>query len=383
VSYQVAFQKDLKIKPQLGIKVQLAPIKDSYEGKLVSSCARPRIHQAVNLKRPGIRRKRVRLFNLIRLLGGILLVICLIEAGRSAIGNLILKSYAAKYGTIEKGFWTGALFLREETLITAPVSGKLRIIVKSGSRVPRGELVAEVLPFEGEAGGPSEGEFNPQAQSQAFVNKGNPNQTNSFTMTPFSISSPEPGYLFFQYDGWEERLGLRNNPQLGKADFEREYRLQSAGTLIQPGAIIGKIINPFQQVVAIQATIGETGIPKTGETWWIKTPQGLNPIIYRKRIPLANSVKQQIFLFEDRGLNLDLGARSEKIYVIYRRIAGISIPKHALFRGSWEKKTGSHSYYVKIMKGDELKPQRVQVLDTDGSNAIVKGLEFGTVIITR
>ncbi|MCL6588524.1 MAG: hypothetical protein K6U80_01065 [Firmicutes bacterium] len=352
------------------------------------ACARARGRQAVNLQQTRIRRKKVRLFNLIRLCGGILLVFCLIEAGRWLMGSLILRPYAAKWGTIEKGFWTDALFLREETLITAPVSGKLRIIVKSGNRVPRGELVAEALPW-GEASGEraAKEEFNSQAQDPSpnipGVGSNQPYKRPVEALSPFLIYSPEPGYLFFQYDGWEERFSLHNNPQLGKADFEREYRLQSAGNLVQAGAVIGKIINPFQQWVAIQVTSKETGIPKAGASWWMKTPEGLNPILYRKRISLSNNANQQILIFEDRGLNLDSASRSGKIYVIYRRVEGIIIPKHALFNGSWDKSEGARSYYVKVMKGGELKPQKVQVLDADGSNVIVEGLEFGTVIITR
>ncbi|HEX3044369.1 MAG TPA: HlyD family efflux transporter periplasmic adaptor subunit [Bacillota bacterium] len=315
-----------------------------------------------------VQRRKVRLFNLIRLFGGILLVIVLIEAGRSAIGNLIIRPYAAKWGTIEKGYWTSAIFLRDETLIKAPTSGKLRMIVKSGSRVPRGEPVAEVIP--------SEDALNEGALNEGALNEGD-------IANSCLLNAPEPGYMFFQYDRYEEKFGLRNDLQLGKADFEREYRIQSTETLVQAGDIIGKIINPFQQWVAVQVTRGEAGLPKVGATWWIKTSEGLNPIFYRKRVSLSKT-NQSIFLFEERDINSDfLGHRLAKVYVIYRKVFGICIPKHALFKGGRDQTGKTRSYYVKVMKGDELKPQKVRVLETDSSNVIVEGIEFGTVIITR
>jgi hypothetical protein len=250
------------------------------------------------------------------------------------------------------------------------------MIVKSGSRVPRGELIAEVVPLDG---APEGGTLKAGASDLNQINAG----MDGFSAKTCFINASEPGYLFFQYDGWEERLGLRNDPQLGNADFERDYRPQLTESLVQAGDIIGKIINPFQQWVAIQVTRGETGLPKLGATWWIKTSEGLSPISYQKRFFLPKT-NQYILLFEERGINSDsLGDRLTKVYVISRKVFGICIPKHALFKGGRDQTGGDRWYYVKVMKGDELKPQKVRVLETDDSNVIVEGIEFGTVIITR
>lgn len=356
----------------------------------------------------------------------------MIEAGIFLLRNLNTQTVVAKWGGIEKGYWTEALFLRKETLLRAPLEGELVIEVNSGTRVPRGELLSYI---NAEWQSVNTSELNLQArmeleslirEEQAFrvdlerikseiketslqlkksarrskkaaadLEALNREKSRIMDLQKEThakllelrhkihdqleqqslVMAPEPGYLFYEYDGWEDKLTPGSFKRIQEDEINRDYPLKKTGKKVQSGQIIGKIIHPFQQVIMITADITKTGWPEPGTNWWMLTSDGLEPL----KVLGINRLFQSkaILALEDENLPVAyLPSRRSKIFIIYRKINGVMIPRRSII-------TKQHLTQVKVLKGDGFEFKKVRIVETDDHNAIVDGLEFGTTIISR
>jgi putative membrane fusion protein len=374
--------------------------------------------------------KRIRVRELIRKAGSILLVIVIIEAGILLLRSLSIKTVVTKWDRIEKGYWTDALFLRKETLLRSPLDGNMVIEVESGARVPRGELLLyistdqpvntselnikakmelESLIREEQASRVQLARIETEIkETQRSSKSAKKLKTATAVITELRneklrvteilqvthlklvalqrkikdqlgqqalIMAPEPGYVYYQYDGFEDQMPPEDFKGLKEEDVRRNYGLKNPGPKVKAGEIIGKIIDPFKQLVVISTDINKTGLPEPGEVWWFKTSSGLQPV----KVIGANQVSenQAMIALEDLFLNRDfLPNRQGRIYVIYRRMSGITIPRRAIYRDDGISK-------VKILKGDGFELKKVRVIEADDNNAIIDGVEFGAIIISR
>lgn len=349
--------------------------------------------------------------------------------------NFTAKPICVQWGTIEKGFWTEALFLRNETVLTAGVDGQAEWISESGIRVPKGVTVARITPshppgssqisqasqtiqqefqallieeerlrqeserVEDEAGlwqkrwgakslsHQAREEFElikkekervfrsiQDIQTKAAVLRG---KLQNLSFDSGTIISPVPGVLFFQYDEWEEKLTPHHFSHLTKADFERDYPLRVPEKRIQTGNIIGKIIHPFQEIIAVHIKSTELQrIPEPGQTWWIKSASGLKEITLRT-VKVTDRQGEMILGFDDtNSIALFAPERQVKVYLVYQRITGITVPVHAVI-----KQNGVDT--VRVVRRDGYYHQKVKVVASDGEKTIVEGIDFGTTIISR
>lgn len=356
----------------------------------------------------------------------------MIEVGIFLLQNVNTKMVVAKWGEIEKGIWTDALFLREETIIRAPLDGELVIKVDSGTRVPCGELLSYI-----NAGSQSvnTSQLNLKAQmeleslireEQAFrvdlerINteikditlqlKKNKKKAKTMAadleflkrekkrITRLQIEThaklvelrnkihvqleqqclvmaPEPGFIYYEYDGWEERLLPGEFQQIQEEDIKREYKLKKTGTTIQRGEIIGKIIHPFRQIIMVTVDLTKTGIPDPHTRWWMANGNAIHPL----KVLWVNQLAQNKAMVALEDLNFpfaNLSHRRSKIFLIYRKICGIVIPRRSIFIKQGQTQ-------VKVLKGDGFEFKNIRIVETDDHNAIVEGLEFGTAIISR
>ncbi|HEX7715059.1 MAG TPA: HlyD family efflux transporter periplasmic adaptor subunit [Bacillota bacterium] len=364
----------------------------------------------------------------------ILLFIVIIEAGWLLVRNLNLRPVVAKWGVIEKGYWTEALFLREETSIIAPISGIFETEITSGIRVPEGEFLAYLHPeteqvtreealqqyklqarwqeltteIKGQtmelnrietalrrsktASASRLGTVREQqilneesahvrtylAENQAEIKKLSVELSRNLLDQPVIFSAPVPGYCFFLHDGWEGKLSPERILQLMPDDFKRNYRVRLTKTKVTAGDTVAKIINPFRQVVIIQPDTRRTGIPQIGQSWWIKNAAGLNKVIINRvwTLPSGNAKSDLVVALDDSQLDRSLlPDRRLRVFLVYRRVTGIVIPKRAVIKNG--------QTIVRVMKGDGYTKQPVKILESDDSNVIVSGLDFGTTIISR
>lgn len=371
--------------------------------------------------------------NLLKLICFTVVLIILIETSRVFLGIWVAKPVVAQWGVIEKGCWVEALFLREETLLISDLEGSLKQKVESGARVPRGSLVAYINPGFGLAVEPDDDLvhlerrlFSLLAEDEALnlelkrVIKEIEDRSEILKKSPSkapdvkedlgsleqekgqilrniksvrekilktrvtikgeirgfkSVIAPDTGYLFFQYDNWEGSLTPNHFLELTGEIFKNNFSLKPVSNRVKTGAIIGKIINPFNQMIAVKADVSVIGTPAKGDSWWFKTSDGLHRVAIRNIIPVDE--QRVILAFDDPGISQQyMPNRRGKIFVIYKKVNGVTIPNQAIIKK--ESQT-----FVKLPKGDGYSLQEVQVLETDGDKVVIEGIDFGTTIMSR
>jgi hypothetical protein len=380
------------------------------------------------------RHQGLKLSNILRVLGGLLAVIFIIELIGILVGNLTIKPVVAKWGTMEKGFWADVLFLREETPLVAPVAGNLKLLQSNGLRVPQGEVAAVIAPDDSGSTGQDNSNLqlrlqsldreisslqedlqrvtresaakkaklsglakrSPQARSikedltsieqeKVIILRNiehNRYELQSLTQKMINqksgaalITVTKPGYLFYQYDDWETRLCPARVRSLTAGDFERSYPLRTPDRQVKAEMVIAKIVQPFHQVIAVIANPKQTGIPAPGTSWWYKNGDRTYQCPIVKQVQLADG--KIIVAMDDAAMLPEyMPGRRAKIFVIYQYITGITVPVQALYN-----KGGR--IVVKVVKGDDYKETKVVVRENDGVKAIINGIEFGTTIISR
>ncbi len=374
--------------------------------------------------------------NLLKFICFSVVLILVIETGRIFLGIWVAKPVVAQWGVIEKGCWVEALFLREESLITSDLEGGLKQKVENGDRVPRGSVVAYVSPGFGLAAEPDayllrleKRLFTLLSEEEALdlelkrVDKEIQHRTEILKKSSLmsstvkdvkedlgsleqekgqilrnikslreqiiktrvsikgetrgfkSVLAPDTGYLFFQYDKWEGKLTPDHFSELSEEVFKDNFSLKPVSGRVKIGAIIAKIISPFDQIIAVKADTTIIGSPSKGDFWWLKTNDSLHRVTVKSIIPLAE--QGVILAFDDPGIFQQyLPNRRGKIFVIYKKVNGVTVPNQAIIRK--EGRT-----FVKIPKGDGYRLQEVQVLETDGDKVVIEGIDFGTTIMSR
>jgi hypothetical protein len=367
------------------------------------------------------------------LVGMVTTVVLLFEAGRIITANLLQKSTVATWGTIEKGCWVEGLRLREETLLVATEAGILTGQVEDGARVSRGEILALL---ERETSSRETGAVITITDRQQFdqlqrltreeaaleLDRRRINRDLAFHLKKielghwasgsdlealkqekkrvlrtiqevrsqsfrlrqeiaplikrwFPIIATAPGYFKTEYDGYEGALTPACLPNLSNRDFERKYPLRYGGKQVAAGTIFGKLINPFNQVLAVKIDVRLTGMPKNGAIWRFKTSGGW------KNAPI-----ESVTMFDKytgvAAVPLQMGEpdltqpRLEKIFVVYQRITGVTIPLSALYHHDRQP-------LVRVARSHSYQEKPVQILVDNGSKAVVTGIEVGVVLISR
>lgn len=365
---------------------------------------------------------KLRITSMFRFLGGMLLVIMLLETVWMLLGNLSLKPVVAQWGTIEKGFWTEALFLRQEALLISPRDGYFIPRVDAGEWMPLGEILAyvhdkkEILLPESELQGQAKIDFwirekeslerelkrvgaeivvhirrknsakedleslkKEQAwlfdaiarlrknieQKSAAVSGGN---------FPVSITAPFAGYVYFQTDGWEEQMASERFAERNSLDWRRNYPLKQPEERVQEGEVLGKVIHP-RQIITIRIDPERIGEPSREENWWWKKSEQVYKLTVKNMIPLPDG-KKMVALEDTSGFNDFMPQRRANIYLIYRRISGICVPVHALFQRDGKP-------IVKLLHGNRIEEKEVIIGEKGDSHAVVTGIEVGTVLVSR
>lgn len=371
--------------------------------------------------------------NLIRLFGYTIILVLVIEIGRIGLGVWTAKPVVARRDIIEKSCWVEALFLREEILLHSEFEGSITQKVENGSRVPRGAVVASINTGSSLTNEPSRTALDlekrlfllnnedrdlalelERVNQEINLKKGNlqksslktsevnedlgsleqektqilrnikivsdkihrtqiavKNELNGFK----PVITPEVGYFFFQYDNWEGKLGPDYFFKLSEEEFRNNYSLKSIGNRAKPGAFLGKIISPFNQRIAVMLDTSITGAPKAGDRWEISLSDCTHSVVIKEMVPLAGG--KMILAFDDPGVSERyLPNRRSKILLIYRKVEGVVVPNQALYKNAGLT-------FVKIQKGDGYKLQEVQVLESDGEQAVIEGIDFGTTIMSR
>ena len=261
------------------------------------------------------RRYRLRFSGFFKSICRISLIILFLNGAWFVISNLTTHPTIAKWGTIEKGAWVEALCLRDETVVLAPCDGFFKLEAIPGSRLPFGEVIGGISSGESLPESWDQGLIKSKLQVEAeklydhqyqlrlqleLLNAKNETLESLLRSVPtqstlaqkthkelialkkekerilrniqqyqLSISNLQarfdliqgpkavltaivPGYFFNQFDNQEGRLTPGAYKNLTPNDLRRHYPLQSGAVKVKAGAVIGKIVSPFQQRLAIE-----------------------------------------------------------------------------------------------------------------------------------
>jgi multidrug efflux pump subunit AcrA (membrane-fusion protein) len=379
---------------------------------------------------PAPGRLRFKLTKFILCLGMMILLALFFMGGWLLLAGRLQKVVAATWGMVEKGCWTEVLYLREEQLLTAPAEGRLTLQVKNGTRVPKGEILAILDKKVAGRQNTTISNFNRQSyrhyqtlvQREAALNRDlrriNADLLNHLKtvdhrknvadlqalqqekeevirniqvihaqLVSFQqelapvlqrwgfIIAEKPGSFVTDYDGWESTLTPEYFDQLTLNDFNRNYQLQSGGRQVKAGEIFGRLVNPLNQMMAVKITARKTGVPTVGTVWRFKTPGGWKsaPLTSVKMFDRQTGVAGVTLQTEETDL---LRSRFAKMFVVYQKITGVTIPVQALYKRE-------NLTVVRVAKGSGYHEKIVQVLGNDGGKAVVSGLEVGAMIISR
>jgi hypothetical protein len=360
----------------------------------------------------------------------IFLLTLFLQTGWSIIAGRLQKVAAATWGVIDKGYWAEVLFLRNEQILTVPAGGLLKLQVKDGARVPRGEILA-ILDQGTNLGTVAERDivgrqnyrrYQTLIREEAVLGldlrringdlakhfkKAVRQKTNANLLAlkqekeqvirniqiiraqsaglrrqlaPLLkrwrfITAATPGCFVAQYDGFEGTLKPDYFDQLTLDDFDRKYPPQSSGSKVVAAEPFGRLIDPFTQMMAVKFDRAKTGSPFLGTNWRFKMPGGWKSAPL-SGIKMFNSKMGAVLVAMSTEETDLLRIRRTKIFVVFQRITGVTVPIQALFKR--EDLT-----LVRIAGGEGYREKKVAVLAADGDKAVVSGIEAGTLIISR
>lgn len=184
-----------------------------------------------------------------------------------------------------------------------------------------------------------------------------------------------PGIFCAEYDGFEDQYSPEDFSVINEKSFKHNYSLNSVDKKVDQGEILGKIIDPFVELLVVMVNPKKVGSPQVGDKWSLKTEEDWIKLEIVELNQLADD-KMILGFASQGGIEQFNPQRRQKFFMIYRSCQGISVPVQALFKKG-------ETTVVKVLRENDHFDQAVTVLESDGQRAIVSGLKFGTAILSR
>src|SRR5690554_1560686 len=364
-----------------------------------------------------------------RLLVIVVLLIFLVQLGSFLAAYLFPRMTAADWGTVEHGGWVKALALREEILLVAPVEGKVRFLVTGKTKVQKDQALAEVANpvLEQEMKGDwreifrvvserlyrldrelalieqdvafvtgqiakttrqTEGRQNNLRELElardrlAFARQEVIQETNSQTIPGWQdyyrlVRAEQAGIFTADTDGWEE-IALSDLQKEETNPFQLRYSSSEvySGRLVKKGDPLGKIVTGTGQILLVEPPgKGEISPLERGAVCRLRMGEEEHPLTFTGSCVIGG---EELWLLEEKSFLPELlEKRIFNTYLIYRRTAGVRVPRSALHYNEetgWKVYTSSQGIKKAIP---------VELVDKDDRWAIVKNLNFGTSVLFR
>lgn len=333
----------------------------------------------------------------------------------------------ADWGTLEHGAWVKALALRDEVLLATPVEGEFRLLVAGGTKVQKGQAVAEVVNpvlsrqikgewrevfrvvserlhrldrelktvekdlafLAGQGGQGMPATEKRQVDSEIEVTRDRLlaarqdviRETNLQTITGWQdyyqlVRAEETGFFLTVIDGWET-VTFKDLEETRKNPFKIHYNVPASfGRSLKKGDFVGKIVSGFQQILLVEAP-ERKGLspPDEGSLCWLRLREEEYPVTFTGSYELGG---EEFWLFEERSMRPELlQQRIFTVHLVYCRSKGVRVPRSALH---YEEETGWKVYGS--LRGTK-REIPVEVVDMDDRWAIVDRLAFGTPVFYR
>ncbi len=332
----------------------------------------------------------------------ILIVLLVLQAGYHWMGPFILarrlRIVAASEGCMEQRIEVEGMIARQELLLQAPCSGIIAELAPSGERAAAGAAAAVLAPLtpaelqklQGDeveraealwekirkwlvaiAGG--EAEDDPEAP---FILSG---EIPPWLHERVILTLPQAGLLLHRLDGWEnpgDRIYLTEEEY---AAAEKKPFQAIAGLYVEEDQPIMKVVDNWQWSYQILLPLEEGRIAAVWDNVYLEFPAAPGPPIPAvlcsvdidadsEQVRLAYSINRQLAGCEDlRRLKADL---------IFDRRQGVIIPAGALV----ERGSGAGVF---LNQGGRVKFKDVDVIRVQGGEAMIEGLEPGSMVIAR
>lgn len=266
------------------------------------------------------------------------------------IHGLLISQIASveqiKQGVIQTTIPIKGLLMRNEEVVTAPRSGKLKIIVSEGERVRVGQVVAQVLAASLD---------NPSGEKA------------------YNIVAPKSGLISYHVDGLEKVYSPDNIKELdlNKVNSVKpETRQFSPGSSIEEGKPVAKIVNNLDPIY-IEGDLGQNTFiveKDKHERYLVYFGQDTKDL-YRSEVEDKNfrGKKGQILLsIEDYNADL-IKDRQIDLNLITARYEGCYVPKDCLVR-----KDGQDGIYT-VYK-ERVKWKKVSINGEADGKVIISGV---------
>ncbi|MDN5346828.1 MAG: hypothetical protein PWP65_392 [Clostridia bacterium] len=264
----------------------------------------------------------------------------------------MLKTERVFTGTITENLVLEGLIFREETILTAPVTGKLEEVAREGEKVPAGAPVVKIFP----AATSPEGD-------KVFV-----------------LKAPFAGQICYHPDGLENVLKPDLFDKIPPEEIKRLARLAQPADLkdtVTAGQPVVRVTNnllPAYFLAEFPVLPEGWQVGKNLSLKWQGQEERFQAELYR--LQKAANGWQALFQIEQWGDEL-FHAREVKAEAIFKIYRGVVVPKEALTRGP----DGKTSVY--FLSGTRIRIREVEVVGLAGDKAAVKGLEEGTEVVTN
>lgn len=254
------------------------------------------------------------------------------------------ETILASEGEVIDGFWAKSLIIRDEKVVTAPITGTVTLDCSEGERIPAGTKVCVI-----ESGEIAKKMYNRQA-----------------------------GLISYAVDGLESSL---NSSQLNQidlkkfADYQGNYKHLLSGRKIAAGEPLYRMINNFDLYLIIPARPVQAERFRNNELIFIQENDSTE-MLKARVIKVENQLEQSyIFVELDSFIPRWLNIRRVNLNIIKNIYRGIKIPRQAVFNqpaGQGVLKVTGHNKY---------EFEKVVILEGNEKEVIVKGIGIGEEII--
>lgn len=266
----------------------------------------------------------------------------------SIIFNLFLhttdKTALTEYGKIREEFETKGLFVRRESVVIAPISGKLDLKVEAGARVQASTLIAQV--------------------------KNNRKE--------YSLYSRNSGLISYYSDGLESTLRPENIEQLTYKQFQKlgykTHRIHN-GINVNNGRPLFKIVDNFLLYLVVPISQDKSQLFKPGMKVEFELPQKTEDSYTAWVDKIINSRQKNLLVLDvKRFIPRFMKLRKAEVNLIKSSYNGIVVPVTALVNK--KEKTG-----VMVIKDQQTSFKEVKIVGKNRNQAVIKGIDVGVKIL--
>lgn len=262
------------------------------------------------------------------------------------IAARLVRTVVSDEGVLEEAITASGVIVRDERLVSAPVTGTLRWVVVEGERLAVGRTVAVLTMSEN---------------------------------TAREVTTPAPGLVILHLDGLE---GVLQPQSLAEVDVEPTRKLSlktqefTDGDLVQQGSILFKVVNNFHWYFVAQLSPGDVTALDGSKSFLMRFSFMPVQEVWGKVEMIQKDDKPTVaFVMQDQ-IDGCFTERFAEADIIVRSTRGIVLPVSALVKRGDE-------IGVYTLEKSVVRYRAVDVLELSEKKVVIDGLRKGLQVITN